>query len=267
MRPNIQFDFSDVRAIHHDGNIYLSHFWNALSLLAPVTERAVIRVMRNTRKEISDSRLRADVDAFLAQEGLHTRQHRRFNARLAALGYDPTEAVARADQDIDSYLDQVDAPTALALAIAGEHVIYALAHLFLVDNRVSDGMDPEVRRLFEWHALEEIEHQSVAHDVYVHLFGDGPRHRRLRAKALRDAMRILGKVGSSIFTSLVRGEPQRDAKQLAGFVRFMLLTPGYGRRALTCTLRFLRPGFEPWKNPNDLPMVGATLHKLQSTSE
>lgn len=265
-RPDMHFDFSGAPAIHHQGNIYLSHFWNALSLMAPTTERGVIRAMRNVRKAIQDPRLRADLDALLGQEGLHTRQHRRFNDHLATLGYDPRDAVERADRELDSYLNRVDSRAALALAIAGEHVIYVLSHLLLMDERVCEGMDPEVRRLFEWHALEEIEHQSVAHDVYVHLFGDGPRHRWQHAKALKDALEMLGRVGSAIFGSLVRSEPQQDAKQLAAFVRFMVLTPGYGRVALAGVLRFLQPDFQPWKNSADLPMVEATLVKLQAAS-
>lgn len=254
-RPEVTFDFSNSPAVHHRGNAYLSHFWNALSIMAPTTERAAMRVLRNARKSIDDPELRADIDAFLKQEGLHTREHRRFNARLAALGYEADAAIASADCAVDAYLDRVDARAGLALVIAGEHLIYALARDLLGDPRVLDGMDPEVKRLFLWHALEEVEHQSVAHDVYVHLYGDGPKDRLVRAKAFMDAAFLLGGTVRDILTSLLAVEPQRRRGDQGDLARFMLLSPGYGRGVLGYTLRFLSPRFKPWEKPEDLPLI------------
>ncbi|MGB5701959.1 MAG: metal-dependent hydrolase [Polyangiales bacterium] len=254
-RPEVTFDFSSSPAVHHRGNAYLSHFWNALSIMAPSTERAAMRVLRNARKSIDDPRLRADIDAFLKQEGLHTREHRRFNARLAALGYEADAAVARADRALDAYLDRVDPAAGLALVIAGEHLIYALARDLLDDPRVLEGMDLEVKRLFQWHALEEVEHQSVAHDVYVHLHGDGPKHRLVRAKALKDAASILGTTIRDILGGLMAAEPHRGRREQLDLARFMLLRPGYGRSVLGHTLRFLAPGFNPWEKPEDVPLI------------
>jgi predicted metal-dependent hydrolase len=261
-RPQVTFHFSNSPAVHHRGNAYLSHFWNALSIMAPSTERAAMRVLRNARKGIEDLRLRADIDAFLKQEGLHTREHRRFNTRLADLGYEAKAAVDRADRNLDAYLDRVDAPTGLALVIAGEHLIYALSRDLIGDPRVLEGMDPEVKRLFLWHALEEVEHQSVAHDVYVYLYGDGPSHRLRRAKALKDATLILGDTVRDILTDLMAVEPRPQPRQRPELARFMLLSPGYGRRALAHTLRFLVPGFNPWENSGDLLLVEETRQRL-----
>src|SRR5207249_2517508 len=61
----------------------------------------------------------------------------------------------------------------LAFVIAGEHIIYSFARVFLSDGRAAVGMHPEVRRLLQWHAAEEIEHQSVASDVHRHVYGTG----------------------------------------------------------------------------------------------
>jgi len=261
-RPDVTFDFSSSPAVHHRGNAYLSHFWNALSIMAPSTERAAMRVLRNALKNIEEPRLRGDVAAFLKQEGLHTREHRRFNARLADLGYDTTDAIARADRALDAYLDGADAPTAVALIIAGEHLIYALARDLLDDPRVLEGMDPEVKRLFLWHALEEVEHQSVAHDVYIHLYGDGPGHRLRRAKALKDAGVLLGRTARDLLTDLITAEPRRNPRERLELARFMLVSPGYGRSVLGHTLRFVVPGFKPWENPSDLPLIDQARRHL-----
>lgn len=257
----VAFDFSDVPAVHQRGNAYLSHFWNALSIMAPTTERAAIRVLRNARKKVSDPKLVEDIDAFLAQEGLHTREHRRLNKRLAELGYDPREAVAAADRAVDVYLDQVDQPSAIALIIAGEHIIYALCRVLLNEDAL-DGMHPEVRRLLEWHALEEMEHQSVAHDVYVHLYGDGPAHWLRRARGLRDGFRILSDMSRGISQELLGRQPKPSRSELREFLAFMTLSPGYGWKVLGITLKFLVPGYAPWRNPGDLPMIRSTLEEL-----
>ena len=263
-RPDIKFDFSGTPAIHTKDNGYLSHFWNTLSLIAPMTERALILTMRKAKKEVTDPRLLADIDAFIAQEGLHTREHRRLNDRLAALGHDPEEAIEDGNRRLDAYLERVDLETALAMTIAGEHLIYSMSHLFLADERLSKGMHREVKRLFEWHCLEEIEHQGVAHDVYLHLFGEGAHYQRLRVKALQDIAKLLGITGRRIFRDLLRCEPHLDRGQAVEFGKFLLVTPGYGRRMLTSSLRFLDPGFEPWKDPEDLAMIDRTLNAVRA---
>ena len=45
-RPEVRFDFTSTPAIHHANNPYLSHFWNALSIMTPATERVLIRIAR-----------------------------------------------------------------------------------------------------------------------------------------------------------------------------------------------------------------------------
>ena len=57
IRRNIRLDFGDSPAVHQRGNPYLSHFWNALSVMAPSTERILMRVARDVRDEIRDERL------------------------------------------------------------------------------------------------------------------------------------------------------------------------------------------------------------------
>ena len=261
IRRNIRFDFSISPAVHHLDNPYLSHFWNALSVMAPSTERILIRVARKVRDEISDERLLNDLDALVAEEGLHTREHRRLNARLVELGYDVEGVNADLDRRFDDYVARVDRPAAVALMIAGEHVIYAMSHALLADPRVTEGMDAEVKSLFLWHAAEEMEHQSVAHDVYVHLYGDGFSHRCVRARAFADAGRLLLRSLSDVMKRLVGAEPNRTAAQRLEFVRFMTLTPGYARRLGHQAFRYFRPGFAPWQDRGDLDLISRTLRR------
>ena len=259
IRRNIRFDFSGSPAVHHRNNPYLSHFWNALSVIAPSTERILMRVAREVRDEIRDERLLKDLNALVAQEALHTREHRRFNAHLAELGYDIEGVNGELDRMFDDYVTRVDKPAAVALMIAGEHLIYAMSHALLADPRNAEGMDTEVKRLFLWHAAEEMEHQSVAHDVYVHLFGEGPSHRLVRARAFADASRLLFGSLRDVVRRLLAAEPDRNAAQRLEFARFMTLSPGYARQLGGKALGYFRPGFAPWKDPGDLDLIRRTL--------
>ncbi len=250
IRRNIRFDFSDSPAVHHRGNPYLSHFWNALSVMAPSTERILMAVARDVRNDIRDERLLTDLKALVAQEALHTREHRRFNTRLAELGYDIEGVNAELDQMFDDYVARVDKPAAVALMIAGEHVIYAMSRALLEDPRMTEGM----------------EHQSVAHDVYVHLFGDGPSHRLVRARAFADAGRLLLGSLASVMKRLLLSEPERTAAQRMEFVRFMAVSPGYGRQFGKQALRYFQPGFAPWKDAGDLELIRQTLGSASPTA-
>jgi len=262
VRRNISFDFSRTPAIHHAGNPYISHFWNALSILGPSVERPVIRALHRALGDVRDARLRRDVEAFLAQEGLHTRHHRRFNNHLATLGYDLSRVVARVDAALDAYLGSLNLKIMLAVTIAGEHLIYELARPLVHDPRVVAEMEPEVRRLFVWHALEEMEHQSVAGDVYRHLFG-GSVPWNERAWAIHVAARLLLWTGGEIYSALLVREPERSRADRVAAWRFMLVSPGYGRRVGTRLPRFLLPSFKHWEtHADDLVLIASAASTL-----
>jgi hypothetical protein len=225
-----------------------------------------MRVARKVRDEIRDERLLQDLNALVAQEALHTREHRRFNARLAELGYDIEGVNAELDEMFDDYVARVDEPAAVALMIAGEHWIYAMSYALLEDPRVTEGMDAQVKSLFSWHAAEEMEHQSVAHDVYVHLFGDGLSHRIVRARAFADAARLLLGSVYDVMKRLLAGEPDRTVAQRLELVRFMAISPGYGRQLGKQAFRYFRPGFAPWKDTGDLQLIRRTLGEVSPTT-
>jgi predicted metal-dependent hydrolase len=261
VRRDIAFDFSSTPAVHHAGNPYISHFWNTLSILGPSVERPVIKALRRALEDVRDERLRRDVQAFLAQEGLHTHHHRRFNDHLATLGYDLSPVVARVDAALDDYLEPLDLKAMLATTIAGEHVIYEMARPLVHDPRMLADMDPEVRRLFVWHALEEMEHQSVAGDVYRHLFGKSVPWNE-RARALHAATRLLLRTSQEIYSALLVREPESARADRVAAWRFMLLSPGYARRVAARLPRFLLPSFRHWEGHDDLVLIATAATKL-----
>jgi predicted metal-dependent hydrolase len=64
-----------------------------------------------------------------------------------------------------------------------------IAHEFLDPPAHFAGADPRSRRLWRWHAIEEIEHKGVAYDTYLHATRDWSRWKRWRLKVADDADR------------------------------------------------------------------------------
>lgn len=262
VRRDIAFDFSGTPAHHFVRNRLASQLWNALSLVAPQTEAFLIRAMKRANEKVSDPALRQQIHAFLAQEALHTRQHNALNARLAELGYDVERAGTVAENVLRELSDRTSLQRALALVIAGEYAIYAISRTVLEEPAVLMGTTSEVRRLMEWHALEEMEHQSVACDVYRHLFGEGLRHRLLHIGALVKACRVLIKAIRKIQGVLMEDEPDPTREELRAHAFYMLVSPGLIWRVLAKLPRFFTLGFRHWVDPLDRQLIVRGIERV-----
>lgn len=138
-----------------------------LSSLFPEGEDFFVRSVRNYRDRITDPELKQQVAGFIGQEAIHGREHRTFNRRLQAMGY-PTGLIDRLTKLGMGFLARVlPKNRQLAITAALEHYTATLAETLLGDPEARAMLDvEEVRSLFQWHAMEESEHKSVAFDVY-----------------------------------------------------------------------------------------------------
>lgn len=262
VRHDLRFDFTATPAHHFVGNRLTSHFWNAISIVAPATETFLVRTMKRARETVTDAELRLQIDAFLVQEGLHTRHHRALNARLAELGYDVERASAIAERTIRELADESSVRLALALVIAGEFAIYAIAKTVLETPAALAGTSNEVRRLLQWHALEEMEHQSVACDVYRALYGHGTGHRFLHMRALLKACRVLVTAIRRIDSVLNEADGSVSWAEHVTHMRYLLLSPGVVRGVLGKLPHFFSPGFRPWADPRDLDLLARARSRI-----
>ena len=146
-----------------------SHIVNAASLAMPHLEPYLIRTMAKARPMVSDApELVRELNAYVAQETTHHRQHRAFNDELAACGYESVpriEAVLAADYG--RFGETKSLMFNLAYAEGFESMALAIGHM-LVEDRVHlfGGSDPAVASLVLWHFVEEIEHKEAAFDVF-----------------------------------------------------------------------------------------------------
>lgn len=155
---------------------------NALSLGMPSGEPYVMQAVRDASRDVDDPALLAQVKDYLAQEGEHSRQHRRFNEILIA----QHPALRRIERWLAASYRflQRRAGSRFAIAYAAGFEATAFAAARWMDSHRHElfrGADPEPATLILWHLAEEVEHKTVAHDVWAAT--DGSRLRYVAAMA------------------------------------------------------------------------------------
>ncbi|EFV13896.1 metal-dependent hydrolase [Segniliparus rugosus] len=176
-----------------DGNIPLSHLIAQMSFVFPPGEEAFIRSVRRYSHLITDPGLKKRVAGFIGQEAVHGLQHRDLNDKLVEMGYrgwELSENLGKKNEERENRMDAQWPPAQypekyrlarfamLAATATAEHGTAVLAERLLSLPEAQALMtDPEVKNLLNWHAFEELEHKSVAFDVYRAV--DGPEWLRV----------------------------------------------------------------------------------------
>jgi predicted metal-dependent hydrolase len=155
-----------------DDNQYLTALLNGLAITFPPGERFFIRSVQHFLKDIDDPELRERVRAFTGQEAMHTKEHLTFNRFLDGRGF-PAKGIEDFVTERIGKISEESTPAAnLARTAALEHFTAILGIALLEHPEVLERMDPAVAKLWAWHAIEEIEHRSVAFDVYKEAVDD-----------------------------------------------------------------------------------------------
>lgn len=268
VRRKTRFDFSDVPAVHTRGNLYVSHFLTAISLATPVTEGILMRTARRITGEIDHPRLREELDAFIGQEATHTREHQRFNKHMASLGVAADDAVAKLEAAIRDAEDRMTLKEQMAAIVVGEHFVYCLARAGLARDATLAEMHPEARRLFVWHCLEEMEHQSVCHDLYTHLYGGGVDRYLTYMRVATLATTMLTRVYGAIFTALVDASPRPGTRdELRAFLRWGFARGGVVPLVARELGAFFSPRYRHWRRAEeDLGLIARAHTEVYGAS-
>jgi len=191
--------------------------------------------------------LKKRVAGFIGQEAVHGQEHRRLNDKLIAMGY-PFVRLLNFDKDtrrqrwFERIQDTAPGYVHLAMTAAAEHYTATIAERVLTREEIQDiPGDPEVWNLLNWHATEELEHKSVAFDVYRAV--GGPEWIRIGVMALMYAVTIpLVTIGVvlSMLTDPTAWRPVKVLRQTYNIFRGPLV------KGLMADLRvYMRPGFHP----------------------
>src|SRR4029077_6485496 len=110
------------------------------------------------------------------------------------------------------------------------------------------GAPAELRRMWQWHAIEEIEHKAVAFDTFL----AATRHiSPLRRWWLRCVSMALTTIMFSQFVGFgVREFFRHDGidtlRSWRALLRYLLISPGIMRRVASSYIVYYKPRFHPW---------------------
>lgn len=153
------------------GDDFRSAFFDALSMSFPLGEQFFIDAVR-AGAQVLPADAPAEVHAFIGQEATHRRIHALYNARLDRHGYVNGWGPRIAARNQQLAAQTADPRHAVAITAATEHFTAILAAYLLDHDDVAlAGAEPRLRTLWLWHASEELEHRSVAFDLYRALGG------------------------------------------------------------------------------------------------
>ncbi|MBL0217521.1 MAG: metal-dependent hydrolase [Myxococcales bacterium] len=245
--PRRDVDFAlDPTTVRRDwchDDPFQTTFLNALSLLFPEGERFFVESVKQHKAFVTTPKLEAEVKGFIGQEAMHGKEHRAFNELLVAHGYAVAPKVELRLRGFLKLVRKVLSPKSqLAATCALEHFTAMLAESLLRDPRMREEIDPSVRGLWLWHALEESEHKAVAFDVYRAAGGGYLR----RASIMLLTTAVFFAVQALVHARLMatRGILFRPWTWLRGIGR-LWIWPGHLTRLVPAYLAYFKPGFHP----------------------
>jgi predicted metal-dependent hydrolase len=239
----LSFDFERVRRYWFGGDPFQSHLLHALSLTFPDGERFFMDAVRPYLDRVDSPALRHEISHFLAQEAAHGQAHEAFNEWVRSLGLDAASIVEEVRANL-AVARTRPPKVQLAATCALEHFTAILAEVLFADEKLREQMDPEMRRLWLWHSIEETEHKAVAFDTFLAVGGTY----RLRAIVmLFTSVSFLANV-ARFQARLSNSDPELHEPHsiLRGWLR-MWVSPGVLRPIVPAYLDYFRPSFHPWQ--------------------
>jgi predicted metal-dependent hydrolase len=181
VRP-LEFDFGKIEKRDYVWSRTcpeFSVFINALGVHVPYFERYLISALGKAKSKIFDDQLLRDISGIIGQEAHHAKNFLHLNRLLA----DRYPKVAKFDSDAKNYFSKHAKSDSLKEMVgftAGYETFTFLAGLIVLDNyqRWFADSDPVMKALWVWHQVEEVEHGSVAFNVYKNLYGDDEMYRK-----------------------------------------------------------------------------------------
>ena len=228
---------------------------NALSATFPRGEAFFIDSVK-AHREGADPKLEAEIRAFVRQEINHTREHIAFNRLAENHGYD-IKAIDRRVAELLGMLKGRPEILNLAATMALEHYTAMMAAEFLANPAHFRDADPEVRAMWEWHSIEEIEHKGVAFDTWNHATRDWSDWKRWKLRSLMMLI-VTGRFFKHRWEDsleLLAQDGITGWKAKWGLFKYLTVKPGVVRRIFPAWLAYFKPGFHPWDH-DDRALIG-----------
>jgi predicted metal-dependent hydrolase len=259
---NLRFQIDAAVPRHwHGGRRAITLFFDNLSLLFPVGERFFIASVRAHAASIQEDPLKREVEAFCAQEGVHCREHARYNQRLAEHGYPAVALERRLSAALQRTARLASRHWRLAITCALEHFTAVMGHILLSDDRLLHRAHPEMAALWRWHAIEETEHKAVAFDVYR--AAGGGYLGRVLAMSVTTVM-FWWHVGYQQIRLMHADGCLLSLREWGSLLKFLFIHPGGMFQLWRQWFRYYQPGFHP-SNLDNRELLESSLRELGRT--
>jgi hypothetical protein len=248
-REKLDFDLKgDIPKYWCGGDIFKSRYFDAMSTLFPEGERFFISCVRDYRDQVTDPKLAQEIKDFIRQEGQHGIVHTQYNDRLKAQGInvDMLEGLLR---KLFFQIARKVAPKAQTLAetAATEHLTAIMSECLFTNKRVMGHADKRVRAMYAWHAIEEVEHKSVAFDVMQKIAKVGYLRRVFALLAVTMGFNLYTLVVTAYILKCDGLSLWQRTKLMTKGIWWLYKPGGLYMPVLGQYLEYFKPGFHPWQ--------------------
>ena len=173
----VELDFTHAQVYWNPAEPEYCQLLNAISSMLPELEGLLIKAVRGHLALVPASageEFRREVRAFVAQEGRHSKMHKRFNDRLAAEGYEWLPAAVHGmGADFDRFFGEKGLKFSLAYS-EGFETFGPLVSMFFFERAgvLMADWDEPTTYLWLWHFAEEYEHRTVCNYLYREVYDD-----------------------------------------------------------------------------------------------
>lgn len=196
----------------------MSHLLTALSSTFPIGEQFFVHSVRNVRDRVLDETLQAEIAAFIGQEAMHSKAHSEFNDAWRSDDYNLDNFQAWLARQ-DAQIKKLPYATQLAVTCAFEHFTALLGGYVLRHPEILKTLDDDALKLWVWHAIEEIEHRSVAFNTYQHVYAN----QKLRKRVMRGVTTGFASLTFYSFSRLYMQDKWKSLPKIGGNISGLYL--------------------------------------------
>lgn len=269
----VKFDFNHIPKHWIPNDPISTHMLNVAHIILPAGEFWFCRVFNKALPFIKDEKLKADVKGFIQQEAIHGRTHQHAQDYFDQHQIDVKPFIKRMNYVFKSLLGEKPLGMNLLKYAVNEQkwlvlrlgIIAAIEHYtgvagqWSLDNTSLDQADPIMADLFRWHLAEEVEHRSVAFDLFEHMFETEFGFQMSKNALMAAILPLMALVWMEGGKAILKQDKDAEKFQTMGRLRLLMEVEKVSRKTnniptfshlILATFRWFSPRFHPEQEGN-----------------